>query len=105
MEAMGRGSIQEVRVGAPDSTLSSSSTHVRNLDSPIASNNSDFDSSVGELFSTKHRLGLAEDAISLMDEQVQSQGPWLHKVEAPHVAAKAMQGAVESNAQSSTTFQ
>lgn len=42
------------------------------LESQIVSKNSEFDAAAGRLWSAECRLRFAEDAVSLMQEQVQS---------------------------------
>lgn len=66
------------------------------------SKNSEFDASAMELSATGLRLPFVEDAFSIMWEHVQSQGPQLHDVEVPCIAANVAQAAVESNVQSLT---
>lgn len=61
------------------------------------SQNSESNVATAELESTTHRLLFAVDAVSLMQEQAQSQQLQLCNVEAVGVAAETVQTAAESS--------
>lgn len=79
VETMSRATILEVLVGSLEPTLSSGNTRIWELESPLAWKNSEFDAAAAELESTEPHLRFAEDGVSLMLDQVQSQEPQLRK--------------------------
>lgn len=84
-----------MRIVALESTLSSSTVRIGELESPLALETWKFDTSAAKLESTERRLRFAKDVTSLMQEQVQSQGPHLCEVDAAHVAAEVVGVAAE----------
>lgn len=88
MGAMSRAWILEVRVGALESTLSCYNMQVGEVESRLASNNSDSDSAEAELESTKRRLRFHEGGDILMQEPVRNQGLQTHGLEASCVPAE-----------------
>lgn len=92
----------KVRVAALDSTLSPSNSGIWGSESRLASENSEVDFPPVKLESDKHRFCLAEEASSLWQEQVRSQGPQLCKLEAGHIAAEAARAVAESYFESLT---
>lgn len=77
--------------------MSSNSTCIRELESKLASKNSELEAAKVELGSTERLPRFGEDAINLMQEKVQKQGPQLREVELAYVAAETLQAAAESN--------
>lgn len=94
MEVMSKPSLVEVHVCALDSTSSSSDKLIEKLESQIASKKLELDVDTAEVEPTMHRLGFAEDAVSFILEQDQSQRHNIFKVKAAHVEAKAAQTSV-----------
>lgn len=83
-------------------TSSSNDTRIGDLELPLASKSSEFDTAAAEFESTKFRLHFPEDAVSLFQDQVKSQKPWLREVECAQIALEVAWAAVESNVQSFT---
>lgn len=77
-----------MRVGAFESKLSSSNTNVRELKSQLALKNSEVDVPATEFGPTDHRCRFAENATSLMPEDMQIKGTQLCEVEVAHLAAE-----------------
>lgn len=92
----------KVRIGSLESKLSSGDTGIGKLDLQIASINSELDEAKAEPELTKRRLCFAEDAASLIWEQVQTQETHLRQLEATCVAAEVGPATVESSFQSRT---
>lgn len=82
---MSRASILKSLIGALLSTLSYNNVHIGVLESHLASKNSELDVAASKLKSTEQFLRSAENASSLMWEQVVgAQGPQLCDEEAVH---------------------
>lgn len=73
--------------------MSFSNARIGELESQLSSKISKFDETAARLVSTKLRLRIAEDAVSLMLEQVESQEPQICEAEAACVAAKVERAA------------
>lgn len=103
MKEMNWASILEVLVGSLVSALSYNNAHIRELESPLVSNKSEFEAAAAEFQSTKLLLRFTKDVGSVMREQVHSQSPQLRRVEAARVATKAARAAADYHFQSPTT--
>lgn len=99
VEVMSRVYILEVLLGASESTFSSNNTRLCELESQLASRNSEFDAAGVELSLTERFLRFVQDVASLMCKEVQSQGQQHHKVEAVGAAAEVSRTAAESKVQ------
>lgn len=99
VEMMSKACFQEVLVGVSESTLSSSTSCIGELELQLASKNSDVDAAMAQLEGTERRLQIAEDAANLKQMQVQSQGPQVCEVEPARIGTKATWAAAESNIQ------
>lgn len=75
VEGMSLASILEVPLGALESIFLSNISCIGELESHLVSKNSGFDAARAELESTDRCVNLAEDAVSLMLEQLQRPGP------------------------------
>lgn len=96
---MTRPSLLRVRVSALHSTLSSNNNEFGELESQIASKNSDSNAPEAEVELPERRIRFAEDAASLVRKHTQTKGPQLCEVEASCVVAEVAQGAAESSFQ------
>lgn len=96
---MSSKSILEVRLSSFESKVSSSHTRRWELEWQLASRNLELNTATVELESTKRHLRLAEDAVSLLPEQVQNQVPQLREVDATVLGAKVALIAAESSVQ------
>lgn len=103
VEATSRVCNPKVRVSASYSTISSKNTSFGDLTSPRASKNLELAVASVESSSTELCLPFPEDAVGIMHEWIQSQGPQLHAVEPGCVAAKGDRAAAGCNIHSLTT--
>lgn len=76
MEAMSRASPLGVCVGALESALSPNNTWIGELKWQLLRKNSEFDAAAARLSSTESPFCFADDAVKIMREKVQSQGPY-----------------------------
>lgn len=86
---MCRSFFLEVLVGALGPTMSFNNTCLRELESQLPSRNLEHGASVAELASNESCLRFVEDAVSIMLEQKQNQGPQPREVEAGRIVAEA----------------
>lgn len=82
MEAMSRAFMLKVRAEALWSILSTFNMHISELESQHASKILKLDAAVANLESTDWHFRFAEDAVPLMQKQVQNQGPLICEVQA-----------------------
>lgn len=74
MQRMSGVSILEGFTGSLGSKLNSSNTHIGDLESPLSLRTSKSEAPAVELESSKHRPGLGENCVSLMQEKIKSKG-------------------------------
>lgn len=93
----------KVHLGALESILPSSNTRIGNLESQLASKNSEFNVAAPEFELIECLLRFTQDETRLIWEQVPSQGPQLSEVEVARVAAEVAWATKDSNVLSLTT--
>lgn len=104
VEAISRAGILEVHVGALESSLLCSNMRIGELESQLGSESSMFEAAAAKLESIKRHGNLAEDAASLVQEQVLSQRAQLCREGVTRVAAKVAQAAAKASVRSATAL-
>lgn len=92
------------RVGALESTWSSSCSRIDDVELYLASGKSELAAVAENRSSTEHRLRFAEDAVAVRVEQVQGHGPQLFEVGSERATAKSAHAMVEGTSQSINMF-
>lgn len=100
---MDRKSMLEVRIGALEPTLSSKNTRIEALETQLTSKNSESVAATAELESKERCLRFAENAVSLMREEVSNIAPHLQKMELARLVSESARASAESDVQSLTT--